>query len=159
VGNTKGGARDIARGGERRPGDIGPPAEGRLTGDRGIGCEGMKSVPWLPLEALTEVKLLFDGARFRCPVGAVLGRKGVFNLGSRITERAEICACRESANAETLVGGDFLSAVMPAGRLSGCRGLIDKGAEDSSLVPMLSKECVEDNGADPTGSRVTTGLG
>jgi hypothetical protein len=52
------------RGGDRRLGDTNPPAKGGLIGDRGTGLEGIKSVPSLPLAALTGVRLLADGERF-----------------------------------------------------------------------------------------------
>jgi hypothetical protein len=59
-----------------------------------------------------------------------------------------------------LVDGGFLGAAVIVGGLSGCRGdFIVKGAEDSSLVPLLPKECVEDHGAGPAGFCVPTEIG
>ena len=136
---------DDVKGGDRRLGETKPPAKGGLIGDRGTGLDGMKSVPSLPLAALTAVRLLVDVERFRqgiAPPGAVLGRnEDVFDLGNSITGRAAICACREPEKVKALVDGDFLNAVAFAGGLCGCFGcFIVKGAEDSSLVAMLSKD-------------------
>jgi hypothetical protein len=159
---VEGDMADDTSGGDKRPDDTDLLAKGAFMGDRGIGCEGMKSVPSPPLTALMSVvRLPLDGARLRrgiAPVGAVLGRKeGVFNLGNRITARPAICACKDS---EVLVGGEFLNAVAFAGELFGGRkGFIDKGAEDSSLVAVLSKDCVEDHAADPTGFWGVIGMG
>lgn len=124
----------------------------------------MKSVPSLPLAALTGVRLFDDGERFRwgnAPDGAVLGRnEGFFHMGNRITGKAAIWACREPEEAKVLVDEDFLNTVVFVGGLPGCRnGFIVKGAEDSSLVAVLSKECVEDHGAFPASLCVLTGVG
>ena len=154
---------DDVKGGDRRLVDINPPnppPKGGLIGDRGTGFDGIKSVPSLRLAALTGVRLPADGERFHRDLsaeGAVLGRKdGFLNLGNTIIGRA---AFSEPGNVGVLVDGGFLGAVVIVG-LSGCRGdFIVKGAEDSSLVPLLPKDCVEDHGAVPVGLCVPTGIG
>lgn len=82
-------------------------------------------------------------------------------MGNRIIGKAATCACIEPENAKVSVDEDFLNAVvLVGGLLPSCRsGFMVKGAEDSSLVAVLSTECVEDHGAFPAGLCVPTGMG